>query len=432
MSRDLRSDEAFDRLMDDWFDERAHAGNADAVLDAALARTSRMRPLPVWRLPERWLPIHDTPRLQRHSRLVPILVIIALVVAALGVAIVASQRRLPPPFGLAAPGSVAFVADGHLWTSDPDGAGRVQLTFDPRIDGFPAFSRDGTKIAFKRLPKPNSIPNWQEWGDVMVADADGGRPIVLDASVHSPSPITWSPDGRFIVYSRTVGNVDQVFIAAVDGSMRHQVTAGPQSNWSPTLSPDARTIAFIRTGESYSPIVGLYVIQIDGTGERRITSGSIYGFDSAEWSPDATTLLFSADIVSNDVDTDYGDLLAVGLGGEPERGVVRGTGDDIGPTWSPDGLFIAYLDKSGDRSRVMVAAADGSDPHPISDVGDWFNPQWSPDARHVLAVDGRSGGGQPIVAILAPLGKEPAASFALPDVSGFGRADLPSWQRRAR
>lgn len=267
---------------------------------------------------------------------------------------------------------------------------------------------------------------------MMVADADGGHPIVLDANVHSPSPITWSPDGRFIVYSRTVGNVDQVFTAGVDGSIRQQVTTGTQSNWGPTLSADGTTIAFIRSAGADSSIVGLYVIQIDRTGERRITTGSIYLFDSAEWSPDASTLLFSADIQSDDVDTDYGDLLVVGLDGEPERSVVQAAGDDINPTWSPDGLFIAYLNKSGGRSQVMVAAADGSDPHHISDVGDWFNPQWSPDARHVLAVDGRTGGGQPIVAILDPLGKEPAASFALPDVSGFGRADLPSWQRRAR
>lgn len=429
MSRDPRSDEAFDRLMDDWFNERSHAGNADAVLDAALARTSRQRPLPVWRLPERWLPIQLTARLQPTQRLVPILLIIALAAVVLGVAIVASQRRLPPPFGLAAPGSVAFIADGDLWTANPDGSGRVQLTLDPRIDAFPAFSRDGTKIAFKRLPKSNSIPNWQEWGDVMVADADGRHAIVIDAHVHSPSPITWSPDSRFIVYSRTVGKMDQVFIAAVDGSVQRQVTSGPQSNWGPTLSPDGRTIAFVKGSE---PIVGLAIIQIDGTGERLVTTGSIHGFNSAEWSPDATILLFSADIQSDTVDSDYGDLLAVGLDGEPERSALSAAGEDIGPTWSPDGLFIAYLNKNGDRSRVMVAAADGSDPHPISDVGDWFNPQWSPDARHVLAVDGRSGGGQPIVATLDPLGKGPTASFALPDVSGFGRADLPSWQRLAR
>jgi Tol biopolymer transport system component len=433
MSHDLRSDESFDRLMNAWLDERAYAGDADAVLDAALARTSRTRPLAAWRLPERWIPARLTMRLQPLPRLVPILLLVGLLLAvAVAIVVVGSQRRLPPPFGLAAPGTVAFVADGHIWTANPDGSGRVQLTSDPRIDGFPTFSRDGTKIAFRRFLVPNSISNWQEWGDVMVADADGGHPIVLDAAVHSPSPSSWSPDGRFIVYSRTVGKVDQVFVAAVDGSMRRQITSGTMSNWSPTLSPDGRTIAFIQTGEAYSPIVGLYVIQIDGTGERQITTGSIYGFDSAEWSPDATTLLFSADIVSDDVDTDYGDLLAVGLDGRPERLVVQAAADDIGPTWSPDGLFIAYLNKNGGRSQVMVAAADGSDPYEISDVGDWFNPQWSPDARHVLAVDGRSGGGQPIVAILDPLGKEPAASFALPDVSGLGRADLPSWQRRAR
>jgi Tol biopolymer transport system component len=429
MTRERFTDEALDRLMAAWIDERAHGPAADPVLNAVLARTSRTRPLPGWLSRERWLPTQLTARFQPIPRLAPVLLLIGLLVAvAIVIVVVGSQRRLPPPFGLAAPGYVAFVADGHLWTANPDGSNRLQLTSDPRIDGFPTFSRDGTKIAFKRLPVPNSIPNWQEWGDVMVADADGGHPIVLDAAVHSPSPITWSPDGRFIVYSRIVGNLDQVFIAAVDGSMRQQVTAGTPSNWGPTLSPDGKTIAFVKGS---SPMVGLYVIQIDGRGERRITTGSIYGFDSAEWSPDATTLLFSADLLSDEVDTDYGDVLAVGLDGGPERSVVQGAGDDIGPAWSPDGLFIAYLNKNGGRFRVMVATADGSDPHQISDVGDWFNPQWSPDARHVLAADLRSGGGQPIVAILDPLGKEPASSFALPDVLGTGRADIPSWQRLA-
>jgi Tol biopolymer transport system component len=257
----------------------------------------------------------------------------------------------------------------------------------------------------------------------LVADADGRHPIVIDANVHSPSPITWSPDGRFIVYSRTVGNMDQVFVAAVDGSMRQQVTTGTPSNWGPALSPDGRLIAFAKGFTATE----LYVIQIDGTPQRRITTSPIDAFDGGEWSPDATTLLYAAG--GNYDDTD---LWAVGLDGRPERRLVGTPGKDGGPTWSPDGRSIAYFNTTGGRSRVMVAAADGSDPHPISDIGDWFAPQWSPDARHVLAVDGRSGGGQPIVAILDPLGNDPAASFALPDVSGLGRADLPSWQRTAR
>ena len=71
-------------------------------------------------------------------RLVPVLLIIGLLLAAaLAAAIIGSQRRLPPPFGLAAPGLVAFIADGDVWTANPDGSNRVRLSTDPRIDGFP-------------------------------------------------------------------------------------------------------------------------------------------------------------------------------------------------------------------------------------------------------------------------------------------------------
>lgn len=424
MTRQRFTDEALDQLMTAWLDERAHGPEADPVLDAALARTSRTRPLPGWLLPERWIPMQLTARLQPIPRLAPILLLIGLLLAlAVAVFVVGSQRRLPPPFGLAAPGSVTFVADGHLWTANPDGSGRLQLTFDPRIDGFPTYSRDGTRIAFKRLPAPSSMPNSQEWGDVIVADADGGHPIVLDPMVHSPSPMTWSADGRFLVYSRTRGDFDQVFIAATDGTSTRQVTAGPQSNWAPTLSPDGRTIAYVKES---SGIVGIFVIQTDGSGERRITTGPIDAFDMAEWSPDATALLFGA----GSPEDGRQDLFLVRLDGKPEQRIVGKPGNDTGPTWSPDRRFIAYLNTPvGGETRVMVAGPDGSNPQPISDPGDWSYPYWSPDARRVLAVDRRPGAGQPIVAILDPLGTSPASSFALPGAPGDGPEPL-GWQRR--
>ena len=228
MTRRPLTDETFDAVVREWLDERAIGGPAaDATLDAALARTSRARPLPAWLLPERIVPTSVANRTRSLPRAVPILLLVGLLLAAaLAIAIVGSPRRLPPPFGLAAPGSVAFLADGHIWTANADGSNRKQLTTDSRTDGYPTFSRDGTKIAFHRLPVPNSKPDWQDWGDVIVTDADGQHPIVIDPLVHSPSPMTWSPDSRFIVYARTVGDVDQVFIAAADGSSRRQVTQG--------------------------------------------------------------------------------------------------------------------------------------------------------------------------------------------------------------
>ena len=429
MTRERFPDESLDQIMTAWLDERAHGPGPEAVLDAVLARTTRTRPLPGWLLAERWLPMRRIGRRHSPLSLVPVLLVVSLLLAiAIAIFAAGSQRRLPPPFGLAAPGAVAFIADGHVWTANADGSRRTALTSDPRIAASPTFSRDGTRIAFKRLPVADSTPDWQDWGDVIVADADGRNPIVIHSMLHSPSPLSWSPDSRSIVYSGTVGNADQVFVAAADGSARHQVTDDAQSSWGPTLAPDGRTIAFVRgTTAPYS----LYVIQTDGTGERRITSRPLEAFDLAEWSPNATTttLLFAARHAEGNLD-----VLAVGLDGQPERAIRATPDDDSGSAWSPDAASIAYVSgnaANGYRQRVVVARADGSDPVAISEIGDWSWPQWSPDALHVLAVDRRLSGGQPIVAVLDPAGREPAATFALADVPGFGRADFPSWQRLA-
>ena len=359
----------------------------------------------------------------------PVLLLIGLLLLAAAIAIftIGSQRRLPPPFGLAAPGSVAFISDGHVWTANRDGSGLLQVTLDPRTDGFPTFSRDGTRIAFKRLPTPNSRANWTEWGDVMVADVDGSDPIVLDRDVHSPSPMSWSGDGRFLVYSKTVDGFDQVIVAATDGTSTRQITSGPIANWGPVLSPDGRTVAYAK---GYPDVVGLYAIHVDGSSERRLTTSPIAAFDLAEWSLDGSTLLYGA----GESDTGLEDLWVVGPDGASERRIVGAPGNDGGPTWSPDGRWIAWLNTvpSG-RTRVMVAAPDGSNPRQISEIGDWSLPYWSPDARNVLAVDGRvsGGGGPPIAVILDPFGTSPASSFALPGLTGEGPPDFPGWQRRA-
>ena len=200
-------------------------------------------------------------------------------------------------------------------------------------------------------------------------------------------------------------------------------------SWGPSLSPDGRTIAFVIGADAPYALV---VIQTDGTGERQITTRPFKAFDIAEWSPDAATLLFTARNADGNAD-----VLEVGRDGNPERTILGTPDNDFAATWSPDGARIAYL--RGDygngnvvsRGRVMVAGADGSKPVAISETGDGYYPQWSPDARHVLAVDGRLSGGQPIVAILDPVDGHPAATFSLPDVPGLGRADLPSWQRLA-
>ena len=72
--------------------------------------------------------------------------LIAIAVAA--IVIVGSQRRLPPPFGLAKPGLVVYTWADHLFAMNADGSGRRQLTFGPNSDFRPTWSPDGTLIAY--------------------------------------------------------------------------------------------------------------------------------------------------------------------------------------------------------------------------------------------------------------------------------------------
>jgi TolB protein len=348
------------------------------------------------------------------------LLLLVLIAVALG----AGARRLPAPFGLARAGMVAFVSDGHVWTASSDGGSRRQLTGGDRIEGGPSFSRDGTRIAFKRYAPAGAVAKPEEWGDLVVADVDGGNEIVLDREVRAQSPANWSPDGRFLVYSKIVGDRDQVVIAATDGSSVRVVTHDSEANWAPIINPNGSTIAFVK---GYPTIIGLYAVELDGTRERRLTSIPFESMDGEDWSSDGRTLLYSAGnaLIGGE------DIFAVGLDGRPERRVIVSPGNDQSPAWSPDGRRFAYLNQAIEESRILVADADGANAGQITDVGRWFAPQWSPDGLHVLAVDARQSGSSPIVAVLDPAGLQPATSFALPDVSGLGRADQSSWQRLA-
>src|SRR6185503_17896023 len=50
-------------------------------------------------------------------------------------------------------GKIAFVSSNQIWTMQPDGSGRTQLTNPPAgfRDGAPTWSPDGSRVLFHRL-----------------------------------------------------------------------------------------------------------------------------------------------------------------------------------------------------------------------------------------------------------------------------------------
>lgn len=81
----------------------------------------------------------------------------------------------------------------------------------------------------------------------------------------------------------------------------------------------------------------------------------------------------------------------------PTRALRRLTFDSglqCGPTWSPDGSFIAYSSDRKGNFDIWVQQADGSNPMAVttSPFHDW-QPDWSPDGKSIVFRSERSGGG---------------------------------------
>jgi Tol biopolymer transport system component len=187
-------------------------------------------------------------------------------------------------------------------------------------------------------------------------NADGSSPQRLTTSQGTDENPAWSPDGSKIAFDTDrsePGNLD-VWVMNADGSAQHPVAASPALDALPAWSPDGRQIAFAseRSGKSKRRV---YVMNADGSGVRLLTS-PVYRFHSTtlpSWgvrpAGDACTI---EGTVNNDllVGTSGRDVICTHGGKDTIR---AGAGDDVidARDGGPDvidggpGRDVAHVDK---------------------------------------------------------------------------------------
>ncbi|HEX5148310.1 MAG TPA: hypothetical protein VFW02_04465, partial [Candidatus Limnocylindrales bacterium] len=403
-------------------------------LEDAFARTAAARQRRAWTFPGRWLPAStliaeggDLPRIP--VRALAILVILLLAVVVAGIVLVGSLRSdLPPPFGVAGNGLIAYSSHNDIILLDPVTGASRPITAGPELESAPAFSPDGTLLAFRRLEAGPSIDSY----DIVVTAADGSdeRTIArLPVSYWSGwESLQWAPDSRSIL----------VNMQASGELRRYDVIA----------AAEPRVLAKGVTGVDFRPPRGdlilfrrldmlgtaLYTMEADGSNVRPlivIKLGETLGEEdlgSARWSPDGSKIAF---IRTPPGLQDQQHLYLLDADGSNIRDLPMGEGTTYATNlaWSPDGTRIAFqrFGATGIQPLGVLELATGqvlSAGPQLGDNGVAF--EWSPDGRTILAVPGDD---PRFIAIDPGDGSSQAIGPGLSLEQGVLNDFHPTWQR---
>jgi len=281
---------------------------------------------------------------------------------------------------------------------------------------FPAFSPDGTKLAYVLSLTPTAAG--QDWGDdiyTAAADGSGARPVLKhDAPGVSINALTWTPDGAAVVYGYTQpvyngsgnakGLVSEVrSLRLADGAVSTLIKNGGQ----PAFSWDGKQLVFVAVSPNHPNVSALGIAKLDGSGLRAVL-GFQAGYQSyfaPHLSPDGGRVVFAAiggavgnagneqQATSNETSLP-GPLPILGEGAGPHPGPlpILGEGAARGPgpldriqaaiaSWL--GAPVASAD--GTLYEVWVANLDGSDLHAVANLReDLPFPLWSSNGKQIL------------------------------------------------
>jgi serine/threonine protein kinase len=258
---------------------------------------------------------------------------------------------------------------GDTYLVDAEGGPLRRLTFDGGQSEGLAWDPRGGHVLFARMSRLGRRAFWR------VAVDEGSAPQLVSVGDNPTQPAFSRNPGRW-AFSKRISRYDIRMIDAANPRAEPSLfVSSTQLDANPQFSPDGKRVAF---SSSRSGGIEIWIANSDGSRPLQLTSQEITG--SPRWSPDGARIAFDAISEGN------ADVYVVDVAGGPPRRLTSSPAEDVVPGWSADGRWLYFTSNRGGDRQIWKMPADQpggeSEAIPLTRQGGFYA-VGSPDGRYL-------------------------------------------------
>jgi Tol biopolymer transport system component len=278
-------------------------------------------------------------------------------------------------------GQVAFASEQtglpQIWLVTDEGQLLRQITIADQGACQPAWSPNGKSLIFIS-PCDGNYDTYRGSGLFLIYDVDDPNspsiPIMTEpGGDYDPA---WSPDGTKIAFSSVRGTGSpRIFIMDLATRTVNQVSEQYKRSSQPAWSHDGKKIAYVSYEKGLNRI---FMMNADGSEPQLITEAKLANDSFPSWSPNGKMLLFTQYNLGKGVPH-----LVIDLVEDPEFGefsIVQGSFPAREASYSPDGFWLVFEAwPAGSNHDIYIMSTNGAmrrqlTNYPFND----FDPAWRP------------------------------------------------------
>ncbi|NQT25640.1 PD40 domain-containing protein [candidate division KSB1 bacterium] len=310
------------------------------------------------------------------------------------------------------------------------------------LNGSPSVSPKGDRIAY--------LSDRSNYTDIyLMSTVDGrnlgrlvkGQRSNLFEEMHWLRPgMSWSPDGKQLVFAAKASNKDALFFLDVDDrSIISSHKFDLDGVYSPSWSPDGNTIAFMGLKGSQSDI---YLFHIESEELEKLTDDIFSDLDP-NWSPDGSQIVFISDrqnffsappagFKMYEHSFEQVDLYNIHVDTREISRLTDTDAEEKSPVFSPDGRQISYISDESGISNIYILSLGENSSRPVTNLLTGVSQlSWSRDGSR-LVFSSFSTGGYDLYLINNPIEKTDIEQIELTQTAYMARKTSEPDQSKSR